>query len=283
LINIVLNIGLVYGMALGVRGSAIGTLISEILGAGAGFFMMRHLDASALAFDWRHVFQRVALLRMAGVNRDIMIRTAALMVAFAFFTGEGARGGDVMLAANATLMNLFMFSAFFLDGFATAAEQLCGQSIGAGDAVGFREAVRLTSLWSLVFAAAVSLLAFAFGRWFIDFVTTNADVRVYARSFLSFAALTPLCGALAFQFDGVFIGATWTRDMRNLMLAALAIYFATFYALRGFGNAGLWTALLAFLLARGLLQLWRYPMLARSAFPAAQSSAATPVASATRA
>jgi MATE family multidrug resistance protein len=283
LLNIALNVTLVYAFALGVRGSAIGTLIAEASGTSAGLLIMYHLDGRHGDFEWRSVFQRKALLRMLSVNRDIMIRTAALISAFTFFTAEGARGGDVTLAANATLMNMFMISAFFLDGFAIAAEQMCGQSVGAADASGFRRAVRLTSLWNLVFAACVSAIAFLFGGRFIDFVTTNGDVRAYARDFLVFAALTPLCGVLAFEFDGVFTGATWTRDMRNLMLVALALYFVAFYALRGFGNAGLWTALLAFLFTRGLFQLWRYPVLVRNAFPAAQSAAVVPVASPTRA
>ena len=112
---------------------------------------------------------------------------------------------------------------------------------------GFRRAVRLTSLWCVVFSAGVSLLAFLGGGAFIDFVSTSPPVRAAARAYLPFAALTPLCGAMAFEFDGVFIGATWTRDMRNLMLAALALYLALFFALRPFGNAGLWMALLGFL------------------------------------
>ena len=170
--------------------------------------------------DWVRLRDAAALRRMVGVNRDIMIRSASLIFAFAFFTAQGARGGDVVLAANAVLMNLFLISAFFLDGFATAAEQMCGQSVGARDGAGFRRAVAITSLWCLVFSAAVSLLAFA-GRRRLHRrrVSTNPAVREAARAFLPFAALTPLCGAMAFEFDGVFIGATWTRDMRNLMLA----------------------------------------------------------------
>ena len=213
------------------------------------------------------LLDRTKLRRMIGVNRDIMIRSAALIFAFAFFTAQGARGGDVTLAANAVLMNLFLIASFFLDGFATAAEQMCGQSLGAGDPAGFRKAVRLTSLWCVIFSLAASLIALAGGPLLIDAVSTNAAVRDLARQFLVFAALTPVFGALAFEFDGVFIGATWTRDMRNLMLLALAIYLALFLALRPLGNTGLWMALLGFLAARGALQVWRYGGLVRLAFP----------------
>jgi MATE family multidrug resistance protein len=267
--NIALNVALVAGFGFGVRGSACGTLVAEGAGAVIGLGVLVRLHGR-FRIDWERLRDRAALSRMLGVNRDIMIRSAALIFAFAFFAAQGARGGDVVLAANAVLMNLFLVSAYFLDGFATAAEQMCGQSVGANDAAGFRRAVGLTSLWCVLFSAGVTLLAFAGGGAFIDTVTTSPAVRDAARAFLPFAALTPLCGAMAFEFDGVFVGATWTRDMRNLMLASLAVYLALFALLRPLGNAGLWTALLGFLAARGALQGWRYATLVRRTFaPAA--------------
>ena len=263
--NIALNVTLVVGFGLGVRGSATGTLMAEALGAAAGLAVLLRLHGR-FAVDWRRAADAAALKRMLGVNRDIMIRSASLIFAFAFFTAQGARGGDVTLAANAVLMNLFLVTAFFLDGFATAAEQMCGQSVGAGDGAGFRRAVALTSLWCVIFSGGVTLIAFAGGGLFVDAVSTSPAVRETARNFLPFAALTPLVGAMAFEFDGVFIGATWTRAMRDLMLVSLAIYLALFFALRPFGNAGLWLALLGFLGARGALQGWRYNALARATF-----------------
>jgi MATE family multidrug resistance protein len=264
--NMAFNVALVTGLSLGVRGSALGTLGAEALGTVLGLVTLWRLHGSPFRAPWSLVGDRRRLARMVAVNRDIMIRTAALLFAFAFFTAQGARGGDVTLAANAVLMNLFLITAFFLDGFATAAEQMGGQSVGARDSVGFRRTVRLTALWCVVFSAAASIIALAGGGAFIDIVTTNDAVRRMARAFLPFAALTPLVGALAFEFDGVFIGATWTRDMRNLMLAALAIYGALFLALRPLGNAGLWLSLLGFLGARGALQAWRYRALVAATF-----------------
>jgi MATE family multidrug resistance protein len=278
--NIALNIGLVYGLSLGVQGSAAGTLIAEALGAFAGLIILQRFYPHLWCVDPMHLFDKARLLHMFTVNRDIMIRSAALIFGFAFFTAQGARGGDVTLAANAILMNLFLVTAYFLDGFATAAEQMCGQSVGARDAPGFRASVRLTMIWSLVFSACVSAAALTGGGAFIDFVTTNQAVRDHARAYLVFAALTPLAGAMAFEFDGVFIGATWTRDMRNMMLLSLALYIATFFALHSLGNTGLWSALLVFLITRGLTQAMRYPALVQSTFPEAQSAAASPVRSA---
>jgi MATE family multidrug resistance protein len=266
LLNIALNVTLVYGFSLGVRGSAAGTLVAEISGTLLGLLIVWRLYGNLFAIPRGLVLDRAELALMIGVNRDIMIRNAALLTAFAVFTAQGTRGGDIKLAANAILMNLFLVTAYFLDGFATAAAQMCGQSLGAYDRKGFRDAFRLTLIWCLAFAGVVSMVALAGGTAFIDFLTTNVEVRAYARDYLVFAALSPLVGALAFQLDGVFIGATWTRDMRNMMLLSLTIYLACVYSLQPLGNAGLWMALLTFFLARGLSLAWRYRTLSVRAF-----------------
>lgn len=264
--NIALNVLLVYGMGLGIYGSGLGTLIAEIGGTAAGVAVIVWLDARFYAVPRALLFAREKLRRLTAINIDIMIRTVALLFSFAYFTSLGARGGDIVLAANAILMNLFMITAFFLDGFATAAEQMCGQSLGARDEAGFRGIVRLTSFWAVGFSLVVGLAALVAGRYFIDFVSTNEAVRAYARAYLPYAAMAPLLGALAFEFDGVYIGATWTREMRNLMLLALALYLAASFALRPLGNAGLWLALLTFLAARSVGQMWLYPGLVQRSF-----------------
>ena len=195
-----------------------------------------------------------------------MIRTAALITAFFFFTAQGARAGDTLLAANAVLHNFTLIGAFFLDGFATAAEQLCGHSVGARDRVAFSRAVRLVIGWAFGFGLATAAVFMLGGSALIDLMTASPEVRETARQYLLLAALAPAAGVLAFAYDGIYIGATWARDMRNLMIAALAIYFVTWWTLQPFGNAGLWIALLTFLAARGLLQAARYPALVRRAF-----------------
>jgi MATE family multidrug resistance protein len=264
--NIALNVFLVYSFGLGIFGSGLGTLIAEIGGTAAGLAIIFWLDRRFYDVPRALLLAREKLRRLTAINADIMIRSVALLFSFAYFTSLGARGGDVVLAANAILMNLFMITAFFLDGFATAAEQMCGQSLGARDEAGFRGIVRLTSFWCVAFSLAVALLAFIGGQYFVDFISTNEAVRAYARAYLPYAALTPLLGALAFEFDGVYIGATWTREMRNLMLLALALYLGASFALRPLGNAGLWVALLLFLAARSVGQMWLYPRLARRSF-----------------
>jgi MATE family multidrug resistance protein len=203
---------------------------------------------------------------MLAVNRDIMIRTACVIGAFAFFAAQGARAGDLALAANAVLQNFVMIGSFFLDGMATAAEQLCGRAVGARDRPAFVRATRFALGWGFGFGIASTAVFLAGGTALIDLMTTSAEVRRVAREFMLFAAFAPVLGALAYTFDGVYIGATWARDMRNLMMAALALYLATWWALQSHGNAGLWAAILVFLAARGLLQAMRYPALLRATF-----------------
>lgn len=279
LVNAGLNATLVYGFLLGVQGSAAGTLAAEALGTIAGLCIVWRIYGGLASSERRLVLDRAKIARMFAINRDIFIRNTALLFAFAFFYAQGARGGDIVLAGNAILHNLILIGSYFLDGFATAAEQMCGQSLGARDAKAFRAAVRLTSLWSYAFAAGLTASAFIFGNMFIDFLSTEPGVRSFARDYLPFAALAPIFGALAYEFDGVFVGATWTRDMRNMMLTSLAIYIASFYLLRPLANAGLWSALLIFLLSRGLTQAWRYRRLSALGLPLAQSAALAPVAS----
>ena len=265
-LNIALALLFVAGLGWGVAGVSLATALAEAGGAGLGILVLRRLGSRPLAVPWREVLDRAALMRTLAVNRDIMIRTMALAAAFAIFTAQGARAGDVTLAANAVLYNMFLIGGYFLDGFATAAETLCGQCVGARDAGGFRRAAWLSVLWSLGFGLAVSALFLAAGGGFIDFVSTNPEVRALARQYLAFAALTPLFGAAAFAYDGIYIGATWTVAMRNLMLVAFAAYGAVLLAAQDLGNAGLWTGFLLFLAARGIGQAALAPRLTREAF-----------------
>ena len=264
--NIVFTMALVLGFGLGIAGAAIGTALAEVLGAGLGIVVLRRLGSNPLAVTWPEVLNRAAMLQTLAMNRDIMIRNVALILAFSIFSALGARSGDVTLAANAVLYNMFLIGGYFLDGFATAAETLCGQSIGARDERGFRRAIHLSLGWSLGFGLAVSAIFLIGGGFFIDFVSTNPEVRSYARDYLVFAALTPLFGAAAFAFDGIYTGATWTRSMRDLMVIAFIAYGAILLAAGDLGNTALWITLLTFLSARGLGQFILYPRLAKKTF-----------------
>jgi MATE family multidrug resistance protein len=266
LVNIILVVALVLGLDLGIAGAALASVIAQVLGFAAGIAVAWRIIGGRFDVTRAVLFDRARLMRMLAVNRDIMIRTAALISAFAFFTARGARAGDVTLAANAVLHNFTLVGAFFLDGIATAAEQICGQTYGAHDRKGFGHAVRLVLIWGFAFGVAATALFAVTGDWLIDIMTASPDVRETARRFMSFAALAPVCGVMAFCYDGIYIGATWARDMRNLMLASLATYLVAWWLLQDLNNEGLWIAILIFFIARGVFQAARYPALARAPF-----------------
>jgi MATE family multidrug resistance protein len=268
-INAAGTVLLVLVLDAGIAGAAIASVAAEAAGLLLGIAVAGHLTQWKLAIERDSLFDRDKLVHMLAVNRDIMIRTAALIAVWLFFAAQGARTGDVALAANSVLNNFLLISAFFLDGLANAAQQLCGQACGARDKDAFSGAVRLVIAWGFVFALAVSATFLLFGPSLIDIMTASADVRRMARDFLVFVIVSPLPAVFAFGFDGVYIGATWARDMRNLMLASLAVFLAAWFALRGYGNAGLWGALLANYAARGGLEAARYPALLKASFKSA--------------
>lgn len=269
-INIALSILFVIGLKWGVAGVAAATVVSEmltlLLGIGLILRTVRHNHWPTLS----EIADRAAFARMMAVNRDIMIRSFVLLAGFTFFTARSAGQGDTILATNAILEKFIMVSAFFLDGLAMAAEQLAGRAVGARYRPAFDRAVRLTLLWSLACSSVLALVLLTAGPLLVDLMTTAEEVRAEGRTYLIWAAVTPLFGVLAFQMDGIFIGATWSRDMRNMMLLSLAIFFAAYYALfPAFQNHGLWLAFNVFLGARGisLAIVCRYR--ARLTFPSA--------------
>ena len=266
LVNMALTLVLVLGLDAGIAGAAIAAVVAEATGLLLGILVARHLLRRRLAVPRALLFDRARLMRMFSVNRDIMIRTAALITAFLFFTAQGARSGDVTLASNSVLNNFLLISAFFLDGLANAAQQLCGQAFGARDRHAFSAAARLVVAWGFAFAIAVAAAFAAFGAHFIDIMTAAEEVRRMAREYLIFVIVSPLLAVFAFAFDGIYIGATWARDMRNLMLLSLLIFLTAWLVLRSFGNAGLWGALLAHYAARGGLEAARYPSLLKQTF-----------------
>ncbi|MGJ4890615.1 MATE family efflux transporter [Bradyrhizobium sp. HKCCYLRH3099] len=266
LINMAATILLVQVWGAGIAGAAIAAVIAEAVGVVIGLVLARRLASTASGLSLPLLLDRAKLMHMMAVNRDIMIRTAAMIVAFLFFTSQGARAGDTTLAANAVLNNFLLVAAFFLDGLANAAEQLCGHAYGARNRGAFAGATRLVLAWGFGFALAVAVIFVLFGPVLIDVMTSSDAVRSAARDYLPYVVASPLLSVFAFAFDGVYIGATWARDMRNLMIAALIVFFGTWLALRGFGNTGLWIAMLSFYAARGGFQAARYPALLRVSF-----------------
>jgi len=266
LINVAATLLLVIGFDAGIAGAAAAAVIAEAVGVLLGIIIARRLQPKGLLVPRKLLLDRDKLKRMLAVNRDIMVRTAALIAVFLFFNAQGARAGDVTLAANAVLNNFLLVSAFFLDGLANAAEQLCGHAIGAQDRRGFTGATRLVIAWGFGFSLLVTVMLALFGPSLIDLMTASQPVRGAARDFLTYVTISPLLAVFAFGFDGIYIGATWARDMRNLMVISLTLFLATWLALRDLGNTGLWIAFLVHYAARGGLQAARYPALVKTSF-----------------
>jgi MATE family multidrug resistance protein len=276
-VNAGVSIALVSGAGLGVTGVALGTVAAQAVATAGG-----------LAIVWRHyggvggflaLVPRDALAsiepirRLISLSASLIIRSVALMAAFAYFSAQGSRAGATVLAANAILLNFFALTTFFLDGLSTAAEQLCGKAVGAGYRPAFRRAMRLSLGWGVGVAGALSIIMLVLGSAIIDFMTTAEDVRLAAKAMLIFAALTPLTGMPAFIADGVVIGATMAKEMRNGMVAASVMFFATAFVLQPiWGIAGLWVALHLLFVYRAAILFalvrWREPEL----FPAAAPS-----------
>jgi MATE family multidrug resistance protein len=248
-----------------VRGVAFATFLAEWSGLGLGLWFCRAALAAPAARAWARVFDRARLARMAAVNGDILIRSVLLQAIFVSFLFLGAGLGNVALAANQVLLQFLNITAYALDGFAFAAEALVGQAVGAGARTRFRQGAAMASAWGLG-SAAVMAAAFALaGGAIIDTMTNAPDVRAAARDFLPWMVAAPILGAAAWMLDGIFIGATRTRDMRDMMLVSALIYAAAAaILLPAFGNHGLWAALLVSFIARSATLGARYPALERS-------------------
>ena len=264
-LNIALNLWFVLGLGWGVTGVAWATFIAEWVGLICAFALCR--DAFRLP-DWRNwalVFDAVRLRRMASVNTDILIRSALLEVVMLSFIFIGSDRGDVTLAANQVLVQFLHLSSYIMDGFAFAAEALVGQAVGARAAGAVRRASILTSQWGVGGGIILALCFALFGGVAIDALAASEAVREAGRTYLPWMVAVPIFGAAAWMLDGIFIGATRTREMRNMMILSLAVYgVAVVLLVPPFGNHGLWAALLVAFAARGITLGLRYPALERA-------------------
>ena len=265
-LNVVLDLWFVLGLGWAVEGVALATFLAEWGGLLLGLVLCRQAFRGRAWRDRARIFDRGRLMHMAVVNRDILLRSLMLQAIFTSFLFLGAGLGDVRLAANQVLLQFLFITAYALDGFAFAAEALVGQALGARDRAGLRRAVRLSMTWGLV-AVLLMTLAFALGGTaIIDLMTSAPEVRAEARLYLPWMVAAPLMGMAAWMLDGVFIGATRTRDMRNMMALSALIYLGAVLLLTpSLGNHGLWAALLISFIARGATLGLRYPALERAA------------------
>lgn len=279
IVNIALAVLLVAGFGLGVTGVAVAALVAEITAAAAGLVIaLLEQRRRGAVCDLARVLDRAALTRAFAVNRDIMIRTVCVLSAFSLFLAQSARSDDVTLAANAVLHSIAMVTVYLLDGFAFSAETLVGHAIGARRRDRFDEAIRLSTLWAGAVGLGLSGAVWLGGDALLAAMTTNTAVREAAAAFLVWAALTPMIGVWCFQLDGIFIGATRTRDMRDMMLVSFLGYLAAVAILAPtLGNHGLWAALIVFYVLRALTLAPRFPALRRDAFGRDPGIAVEPV------
>ena len=261
-LNILLDLWFVLGLGWGVEGVALATLIAEWTGLALGLWLCRQAFAGNQWRDWPRIFDGARLRRMMQVNGDIMVRSVLLTGSFTTFLFVGSDLGDVNLAANQVLLQFLEITAFALDGFAFSAEALVGGAIGAKDRFQVRRASVMASQWGVGGAFALGLVFYLSGPALIDVMSTSPEVREAAREFLIWAAIAPVIGVASWMFDSIYIGATWTRDMRQAMIHSVGIYVLSLFILvPAFGNHGLWAALMVLNIARGVTLGWRYPKL----------------------
>ena len=252
--NIALDLLFVLGLGMKVDGVALASVIAEYAGFSVALYFAAlelrrragHWPVSKLV-EWREYAAFFA------INGNLFIRTMALMFTIAFVTAQGARMGEVILAANAILMNFQYLTAFGLDGIAHAAEALVGKAIGEKQREALKVAVSLSLKWSLIFAAGFTLAYFVGGPFLIAALTDLPEIRDAATRYLPWLIASPLISVWSFLYDGVYVGATRAREMRNIMVfSAFAVFLPAWYLLQDLGNDGLWLAFLLFLASRGI-------------------------------
>ncbi len=264
-LNILLDLWFVLDLGWGVSGVAFATVLAEWSGLALGLWLCRAAFGVPAWRDWPRVFDRDRLREMAALNMDIFLRSLMLEAIFVSFLMFGARWGDVTLAANQVLVQFLHITAHALDGFAFAAEALVGQALGARDRTRLRQSAIVASLWGLVCVVILAIFFAVFGGWIIDLMAKAPEVQAEARVYLIYMVAAPLIGIAAWMFDGIFIGATRSRDMRNMMAVSFAVYAVCVVILMPMiGNHGLWLALLISFVARGATLAWKYPALEAS-------------------
>ncbi len=254
--NIPLSLFFVFGLGMKIEGVALGTVIAQYLGLLAALLMLwsgyRHYLQRPLRGE---LFRADALLRFLRVNRDLLLRMVCLLSVTTWFTSAGVRQGDLILAANGILLQLFYLVSYFFDGFANAGEAMCGRFWGARDPANFVGTVKRVFLWGLALVAIFTLLFALAERPLLRLMTDQEAVVETAHSYFHWLLLIPLAGLFPFVWDGVFVGATSTRHLLLSMFVGTVVFFLAYALLfPSFGNDGLWLSFLLYLIGRGMTQ-----------------------------
>ncbi|MCD6006254.1 MAG: MATE family efflux transporter [Halomonas sp.] len=258
-VNIVLDLWFVVGLGMTSSGVALASVIADYSALTfGGYLVLRQLGHLEGCFQRQRLLVVSAYSALFNVNANLFVRTLGLLFAMAFFTAQGARQGDTVLAANAVLLQFIMLTSYALDGFAHAAESLVGRAFGRRDWREFAATVRATAQFSF-WTATVATFAFALGgNYLVAMLTGLAEVRATAASYLPWMVVMPLIAVWSYLLDGVFIGTTAVREMRNSIFIGLAIYLPTWWLSQGLGNHGLWLAFTLFMFTRSAVLIAYY-------------------------
>jgi multidrug resistance protein, MATE family len=255
LLNIILNIFFIQVLGMHVDGVAYGTLISTYMALAVSIWLFFKRYRRYLShYLQTELLNKAQLKRYFSVNRDIFIRTMCIIFTFSFFTAMSAKQGDLVLAANTILLQLWMVASYGIDGFAYAAESLVGKYLGKGDQKGLKKAITYSLGWGMTLGLSGTLIYWAFGVPILHIFTNNMEVIDLARVVIFWTVMAPVVSSLSYILDGVFIGATETVPMRNTMLAATFLFFLPAYyaGTELFSIHGLWLAMVLFMLVRGI-------------------------------
>jgi len=260
-INVICNYVFVMKLGMGSDGVALGTVIAQYSGLVLALFFLRKYFRKLFKYwSFRATIQWKRLRQFLSVNQDIFIRTMCLVIVFSIFTARSAssdvtgEGEETILAVNSLLMQFFMFFSFLIDGFAYASEALTGRFIGANNKKSLLLLVRLLFIWGAAISAFFTIIYLVGGNTILRILTTNPEVLNNTAPYFFWVVLIPLVSFSAFLWDGIFIGATAGREMRNAMLISTLLVFFPAYFLAGkfMGNHGLWLAFILFMIARGV-------------------------------
>ena len=256
IVNILMSLVLVYGLEMKIEGVAIGTLVAQYAGwlMAISLWMHRYKHLRPYA-ELRSLTDKGAMRRFFQVNRDIFLRTLCLVSVTVFFTSAGAAQGEVILAVNTLLMQLFTLFSYIMDGVAYAGEALAGKHIGADNRPALRTMVRQLFVWGIALALAFTLIYGIGGEGFLSLLTNEESVITASSTYFYWVLAIPLAGFAAFLYDGIFIGATATGLMLRAMFVASVAFFLIYFGCReAMGNHALWLAFITYLSLRGIVQ-----------------------------
>lgn len=256
IVNIVVSLCLVYGFDMKIEGVAIGTLTAQYAGLLMAYLLwIRYYGSLRKRIVWSSFFDKAAMYRFFQVNRDIFFRTICLVVVTVFFTSAGAAQGEVVLAVNTLLMQLFTLFSYIMDGFAYAGEALTGKYVGARNTKALHQTVRQLFGWGIGLSITFTILYSIGGQAFLGLLTNEKTVIQAANDYFYWVLAIPLAGFAAFLLDGIFIGATATGLMLRAMMVASGSFFLLYYGFQPtMGNHALWMAFITYLLLRGIMQ-----------------------------